>query len=138
MEPGIARSSPLPEVGTAGHTEPVAFFWAPRVETFVRAWADAWSRQAVDDYLAHYSEDFQPADGSGRAAWEALRRKRLTRPSFVEVKVSDMEIESLDVNRVRATFRQAYRADHYRDVVVKVLELARHGGRWWIVRELAR
>jgi len=42
------------------------------------------------------------------------------------------------VNRVRATFRQAYRADHYRDVVVKVLELARHGGRWWIVRELAR
>ena len=138
VEPGIARSSPLPEVGTAGHTEPVAFFWAPRVETFVRAWADAWSRQAVDDYLAHYSEDFQPADGSSRAAWGALRRQRLTQPSFVEVKVSDMEIESLDVNRVRATFRQAYRADHYRDVVVKVLELARHGGRWWIVRELAR
>jgi hypothetical protein len=116
----------------------VAFSWAPGVDAFVRAWANAWSRQAVDDYLAHYSEDFQPADGSSRAAWEALRRQRLTRPSFIEVKVTGMEIESLDANRARATFRQAYRADRYHDDVVKVLELARDGGRWWIVSELAR
>jgi adhesin transport system outer membrane protein len=116
----------------------VAFSWAPGVDAFVRAWANAWSRQAVDDYLGHYSQDFRPADGSSRAAWEALRRKRLRRPSFIEVKVTDMEIESLDANRARATFRQAYRADRYQDDVVKVLELARDGGRWWIVGELAR
>jgi TPR repeat protein len=122
----------------AGSTEPVAFSRAPRAEAFVRAWADAWSRQAVDDYLAHYSEDFQPADGSSRAAWEALRRQRLTRPSFIEVKVTDMEFESLDANRAKATFRQAYRADRYRDVVVKTLELVRDGDRWRIVGEQSR
>jgi hypothetical protein len=121
-----------------GSTEPVAFSRAPRVESFVRAWADAWSRQAVDDYLAHYSEIFRPADGSGRAAWEALRRQRLTRPNFIELKVTDMEIESLDANRARATFRQTYRADRYQDVVVKTLELVRDGGRWRIVGELTR
>jgi hypothetical protein len=138
VEPTIAQSSPLPKAPVAGSTEPVAFSRAPGVDAFVRAWANAWSRQAVDDYLAHYSEDFQPADGSSRAAWEALRRQRLTRPSFIEVKVTGMEIESLDANRARATFRQAYRADRYHDDVVKVLELARDGGRWWIVSELAR
>ncbi len=134
----IFVASRMQPTQTAGSTAPAAFSSAPGVEAFVRAWADAWSRQAVDDYLAHYSEEFQPADGSSRAAWEALRRQRLTRPSFIEVKVTDMEFESLDANRAKATFRQAYRADRYQDVVVKTLELVRDGDRWRIVGEQSR
>ena len=134
----IFVASRMQPTQAAGSTAPAAFSSAPGVEAFVRAWADAWSRQAVDDYLAHYSEEFQPADGSSRAAWEALRRQRLTRPSFIEVKVTDMEMESVDADRARATFRQAYRADRYRDVVVKTLELVRDGDRWRIVGEQSR
>ena len=137
-DPVGAQLSPVPAAGTPAPAESAAFSWAPGADAFVRAWANAWSRQAVDDYLEHYSADFRPANGASRAAWEAQRRKRLRRPSFIEVKVSDMEIESLDANRARATFRQSYRADGYQDVVVKVLELARDGGRWWIVDELSR
>jgi CubicO group peptidase (beta-lactamase class C family)/chromosome segregation ATPase len=137
-DPAAAQLFPVPAGGAPSPAEPVAFSWAPGVDAFVRAWAGAWSQQAVDDYLGHYSADFQPADGSVRAVWAAQRRKRLRRPKFIEVEISDMQIESLDANRARATFRQAYRADRYHDVVVKVLDLARDGGRWWIVGELAR
>src|SRR5690242_11955553 len=40
----------------------------------VLAWADAWSQQKVETYLAFYAQDFKTPNGEGRAEWEAARR----------------------------------------------------------------
>ena len=107
------------------------------IDKFVRDWADAWSRQDLEEYLALYTDDFRPADGSSHDAWKNARNRRITRPKFVEVKISDITIETLGASRARVTFRQSYRADHYQDKVDKTLELARARDQWRIVSERA-
>ncbi len=108
------------------------------VNAVVNAWATAWSEQDVGAYLAFYSQEFRPAGGATRTAWETLRRRRLMRPAFIEVSVADVEITLLGLGRAQATFRQAYRADRYQDKVLKTLELARESDQWRIVRETSR
>ncbi len=103
----------------------------------VRAWAQAWSDQRVDDYLAHYSRAFEPPDGLGRAAWETERRERIAAPSFVRVAIAALDAEPLAPGTARATFFQTYRSDRFQDTVRKTLELVWEEGAWKIRRELA-
>lgn len=101
----------------------------------VRAWADAWSGQRVEDYLASYSSSFEPPRGLDRAAWEAQRRTRLARPEFIELRVESLRIESPEPGSARASFRQTYRSNTFADVVAKTLELRQEADGWKIVRE---
>jgi hypothetical protein len=108
---------------------------APAVEAAVRAWASAWSDQRVDDYLAFYSDRFQPAGGLGRSDWEAQRRDRLLRPQSIKVTLAEVTVTHLAPDLALLTFRQTYDADSYRDQVTKTLELALEDGRWQIITE---
>lgn len=105
----------------------------------VWSWAEAWSEQDVDRYLALYSESFQVPDGLSRRQWEERRRQRLTAPDVIEVEISALggpyEIEP---GRVMVSFRQDYSSDSYSDVVLKTLELIREDGSWKIFAEIAR
>ena len=103
----------------------------------VHAWADAWSRQDVDRYLAHYAPDFRPEKGVSRDTWAAQRRVRVARPKSISVTVGPITLDTVDDNRIAVTFEQAYRANHYRDRVMKTLDLRRYGDRWKIVREVS-
>ena len=62
----------------------------------------------------------------------------MAKPKVVQVKVSAIDVKPVDENRVKATFKQAYRANHYRDRVTKTLELAYEGDRWKITRETSK
>ncbi len=107
------------------------------VESFVRDWAAAWSRQDVDAYLSHYAADFRPPGGASHTVWKEQRRERLLRPRSISVEISELEVIPRDSRHVQATFVQDYRANHYRDRVTKTLYLMRAGGEWRIVRELS-
>ncbi len=129
---------PILKPGAPPRLEPAVIAPLPDVGEFVQAWADAWSRKDVGGYLASYSSRFRPADGSSRPAWERVRRQRLTKPKFIEVTVTELRTELIGRDRARATFRQAYRADHYRDSVSKTLLLALEDGEWRIAEENSR
>ncbi len=103
----------------------------------VRRWAEAWSRQDVDGYLASYAASFQPPDGLRRGEWMEQRRLRLRRPSFIEIGVSEVELRVLTPDRLAVRFQQDYRSDTFADRVLKTLELTRADGEWKIVRERA-
>lgn len=104
------------------------------VETTVRAWAQAWSRQDVPAYLAHYGRGFMPPRGQDRAAWEAERTRRLQAPSRISVELSDLRIE-VHGDKAQARFRQRYESDHLKGTYSKTLDLALEDGAWKIVRE---
>lgn len=108
---------------------------APAPEEAIRAWADSWSEQRVDDYLACYSERFQPPDGLDRGAWEAQRRDRLLRPRSIRVSLGEVSRTDLGPGSSRVSFQQSYETETYSDRVAKTLELALEGGRWRIVDE---
>ncbi len=110
---------------------------ADAVEAAVHAWARAWAAKDIERYLAAYLDDFQPASGLSHEAWEAQRRRRLTRPGAIEIRLSALEIDVLAPERAIARFGQAYSAPGYQDQVRKQLELVRHEQGWKIRHEEA-
>jgi len=101
----------------------------------VMAWASAWAAQDVERYFDAYAPGFRPADGRSRAAWERLRRQRVTRPDTIQVSVSEVKVLQSSNDRAEVIFRQSYRSDLYEDSVRKRLELVRQGERWLIAEE---
>ncbi len=107
------------------------------IEQTVSAWARAWSAQDVEAVLSFYSPSFLVPDGIGRAAWERLRRERITSPELLAVSVEDLTAERTGPLRAVARFLQVYDTPGYRAWVVKTLELASESGSWLIVEEAA-
>lgn len=124
-----AAAAAKPAAAAEKATAPTA-----EVESAVRAWASAWSSQDMDDYLAAYGPDFAPAGGQSRKAWEEERRARIVGKSNISVGVNNLAV-SFNGDTAIARFRQSYRADSLNINSRKTLELARHQGRWRIVKE---
>ncbi len=143
-EPAVIEPEPEPEpVQVAVVSEPQPAPVTPTVasdediRTAIRSWAQAWSNQNVDGYLAAYASDFRPANGAALASWIEYRRQRLSAPGFIEVDVGDIDVELTGSDRARATFVQGYRSDNYQDQVVKTLTMRRTGDGWQIVSEVS-
>ncbi len=99
------------------------------------AWAEAWSAQRVDDYLAFYSPEFRPPRGMSRATWSAQRAARISKPSFIKVEIEELETTVMDRQRARVSFLQLYESDRYHDATRKTVDLRLEGAHWKIVGE---
>ncbi len=128
----IATETAEPAVAAARQT--AAVDEKERLERTIRAWADAWSRRDVDQYLGFYSERFDPAAGLSRRQWARQRKQRINSKKKIEIALNDFRFD-LDGKSATVSFRQAYRSDTFGDVVRKRLMLERASRDWKIVRE---
>src|SRR5712664_2642748 len=103
----------------------------------VLAWASAWSRQAVESYLAFYAKDFKTPKGEDRSQWEASRRERIAKPKKIEVAIESPKVTFKGDSTAVVTFRQIYRSDSLKISGGKTLVLVRSDGRWQIQQERA-
>jgi len=103
----------------------------------VLAWAGAWSKQNVENYLAFYAQDFKTPKGEARSEWEAARRQRISSPQKIEVVVESPKVTLKDQNNAVVSFRQAYRSDNLNIRSSKTLVMVRNEGRWLIQQERA-
>ena len=103
----------------------------------VNDWAQAWSSKNLDKYFASYGSGFIPAKGESRKAWEAQRRERISKPSKINVEVSNIKITSVDSNNAKVRFKQSYRADGKPIGTTKTLVMKKDGGNWFIEQEIA-
>lgn len=101
----------------------------------VEAWAQAWSSQEPDRYLACYAPTFVPDDGKSRESWEDNRESRLTKPQFIMVGVGDFSITYVDETHARLSFTQEYRSDRYASESRKEMVLVRSQDSWLIASE---
>ena len=121
------QPSPKPPVQGKAETEAVL--------AAVNGWAKAWSAKDADAYLAYYASAFQVPGGEPRAAWEATRRDRITKPGSIEVTVGSPKV-SFDANgRAIVSFRQGYKSDTLNTSGAKTLTLTKNNERWLIVQE---
>ncbi len=97
----------------------------------VEAWAQAWSRQDVKAYLAHYDKDFKTPGGRDRSAWEREREQRISAPSRISVEIDNPSV-TIDGERATVRFMQRYRASNFSANSSKRLELVRRGAHWRI------
>ena len=141
-----ASSAPAAESKAETRTEPAAV--APErvvkkesskeVLEAVMAWAAAWSARDTDKYLSFYAGDFKTPDGETRAAWEAVRRDRISTPNFIQVGVDIKTILFTDSAHATVKFRQSYRASHLKTSGNKTLLMVNSGGKWLIQEERSR
>lgn len=105
------------------------------VESTIRDWADAWSNQDVDGYLASYGRQFVPPKGLGRSAWEKERRKRLKKPRFINIKLTNIKVNLHGKDYAEVRFTQSYQSDTYGDKVKKEILMRKVKDNWLITQE---
>ncbi len=137
--PAVAASPTAPVPPAAAAKPPAPTPAAPAaggadVEGAVRAWAAAWSAKDVNKYLAAYGKEFDPPGDASRAKWESDRKQRISGKRSIQVGISDLQI-SVSGDKATARFKQDYKADSLAVQSRKVLELAKSGNQWVIVRE---
>jgi tetratricopeptide (TPR) repeat protein len=103
--------------------------------THVDRWASAWSGQNTEGYLSAYSSDFRPSNGLSHSAWAKQRKQRLTKPTFIEVKIENMRTRIINSTTANVTFKQLYKSNTYSDVTQKQLTLTRINNQWRITEE---
>lgn len=101
------------------------------VTAAIEQWRSAWATKDVAAYLASYAPDFKPT-GMTRARWEAQRRERIGKPSFIVVKVVDPQITLVGDKGAVAVFTQQYESDTFKEAGRKTLVLGNFGGKWLI------
>ncbi|WP_019883368.1 MULTISPECIES: tetratricopeptide repeat protein [unclassified Methylophilus] len=127
-KPAVVESKPVEAKPATDHQERV-------VLDAVNAWADAWAAQNVDKYLDSYAKDFKTPAGESRKQWESTRRDRVSRPSKISVKLSNLAVKIESDSAAKVTFRQAYKATGLDANSNKTLNLVKEGGRWLIQQE---
>lgn len=113
--------------------EPALSIEHASIRTAVFAWADAWSRQDVDAYLAAYTPGFAPASLS-HARWKAQRTQRIKDKSAIQVSIKNLDIQMKGQQAI-ARFEQVYRADQVQQTGPKTLVLEQLDGQWRIAKE---
>ena len=108
------------------------------IKAAVAKWANAWSDQDVDAYLASYSSSFKTPKGESRSAWENLRRSRISTPKSIKVEISDLNINMESNTQARVSFKQNYRASHLSQRTGKTLVMININGQWLIEQEVAQ
>ncbi len=103
----------------------------------VNNWAQAWESKNLEKYFASYGANFKPAKGESRKSWEEQRRERITRPSKINIELSNMNITSVDSNNAKVRFKQSYRADGKPIRTSKTLLMKKAGSNWFIEQEIA-
>ncbi|BBE51910.1 Multifunctional-autoprocessing repeats-in-toxin [Ferriphaselus amnicola] len=101
----------------------------------VQDWAAAWSARDAYSFLAFYSKDFRPDDGSTFADWSARRRVYFRQIKLVEVMVAFPAIHLLDDKHAKVRFTQSVRMGQNQALDEKTMSLSKMGGLWMITEE---
>jgi len=109
---------------------------AQTVTERLRAWAEAWMSKDVDNYFTFYAKDFAPAKSTS-AKWIKERRRLVTKPGPIELKLGDVKAVPVK-DTVVTTFEQNYASSNFKDKSLKVLTWRQVGGQWVIVKESNR
>ena len=131
-----AATTPMPIVAAPRATVDALQHQADALIQAALAWATAWSRQDMVAYLRAYHPEFKPASGTSRQRWMATRSRRIERPEWIEVTLSELSVTPLSSRRQAVDFRQMYRNERFTSVVRKRLVMEWGADGWQIISEI--
>lgn len=108
-----------------------------QIEEALLAWARAWSKKDMTQYLAAYATSFDPPGKMSRKAWEEERRLRIVGKRSIQVQLSQFRIR-IKGTQAQAQFVQKYDSDSFKGTSTKTLSLLKEKGHWLISSESAK
>ena len=130
-------STPAPPA-TPAPAAPQPVMTPEGVLSAIERWRAAWQAKDINAYLAAYAPDFRPANNLPRAKWEAQRRERLSKPTFIVVKVVSPQVTLGRDDAAVAVFVQEYESNLLKESGRKTLKMARYGNDWLIIEEISK
>jgi len=110
-----------------------------RLFNFVNNWLLAWQDQDVNAYFNHYQENFRGFNFTSPQAWEQDRIVKISRPSYIELRMTDFEILMESSQDALIQFSLEYRSAYYADRTLKEVLLRKdRRGNLYIANELNR
>lgn len=100
----------------------------------IQQWATAWSRQDLQAYFDSYVKTYQPRGGT-HEQWRQQREQRISSPEYIEVRISNLAVETKDSHNVIATLNQHYKSNLLTSTVIKTLGLHKTAEGWKIKAE---
>jgi tetratricopeptide (TPR) repeat protein len=131
IRPADKKVEPPKPVADTGASEEQA------INDAVNNWAKAWSAKDVDKYLASYADNFKPAKGESRKAWEETRRERVSKPASISVELANQKVMLDGADNAKVSFKQSYRAGGKPIRTDKTLMMKKTNGVWLIEQEIA-
>jgi len=105
------------------------------IRTLVSQWAVSWSKKNYTAYINFYKNDYKPKPWISHDSWLVLRKKRLEK-EYIQVNISNIEIEIIDESQANAFFDQYYESNTYTDATRKQLVFSKiNNDSWKIVKE---
>ena len=105
------------------------------VQQALARWANAWSSQDIDAYLASYMPDYVPEGYPSHQSWRKLRRERVLGPSSIRVSVANTDIDVFSGERAMLTFTQTYQSPAFTDTIRKLIVMENVDDAWMISAE---
>ncbi len=138
-ESRVQDATPLPTEPIAQKaTSPQAAINSVDDEAVISArledWRLAWQQRRISEYLAFYRGDFTGGLRS-HAAWRQQRTDRIKTVKDLQIDISSLRVELLDVDKATVTFTQSYQAANHRDLGLKTISLQKINNQWLIVNE---
>ncbi|WP_245503521.1 TolC family outer membrane protein [Aquabacterium lacunae] len=106
------------------------------VEDRLRDWVATWMAKDINKYFTFYAKEFAPARYTS-AKWIAERRRLVTKPGEIDIKVSDVKA-SAQGPYVVTSFKQVYNSKDFKDVSQKTLTWRYVDNDWIIFKESNR
>jgi murein L,D-transpeptidase YafK len=104
-----------------------------KLRDFVESWRQSWESRDVDEYMSHYSPNFQSCwfDFNG---WKEKKKRLSQRYRKIRVRLGDVYLYRQN-GMVTAVFSQTYSSDGFRSSGLKVLYIVDEGGKFAIYSE---
>lgn len=134
-EPALALSAALATPPTTASAPPSATA-AAQVAAEVQAWAKAQSQCDIDTYLAYYADEFRPANGIARSAWNKARRAAIACAAAAQVEVVNLTASAIGDDRVVTRFEERRSGARQPGAVLKHI-WTKTNGKWRIAVETA-
>lgn len=124
------------EASTPAKTKPInTNQLAKEAASHVTNWATAWSEQNVSGYLNAYTTGYRPLNGLTNKSWKSQRNQRLTKPTFIKVKLGNIRTSIINASTAKVTFKQSYQSNTFKDSSTKQVMLTRVNNAWKIKEE---
>ncbi len=103
----------------------------------IENWRVSWEGQNLDAYLEFYAKGYY-ADGFNNAQdWRLARKNSLYTPKFIRLNLTDIVLEAIADDKVKARFYQDFRSSRFSDKVQKQLIWQYINQEWKIIGERA-
>ena len=104
-----------------------------RLRDFVESWRQSWESRDVDEYMSHYSANFQSCWLDFKA-WREKKKRLSQHYRKIRVRLGDVFLYRQN-GLVTALFSQTYSSDAFRSSGLKVLYIIDEGGKFSIYSE---